>query len=1131
MLLGWALCDDAAIPAVVDAFSFPTAFQLPANRRSTLITRSRVSDRLSLEPLSRHTGSSSLGNDQEKQHRSQIYSRTQLQAKTPFFAQTEVEKSAAKTTSKKPVQETVQETEEEDDEASDADRLLSTINESTQAGRYAEAKEAWLEYLNMYPFVSSYTAFAKWAELEAKNTPLARSIYENMLIDLNPLDVKQPWVFREWASFEERQGEYERAKIIYNQLEEMAAEAKRKSFLMDPLELSLRDDDTKEKPSSGFVAASGDLQSFGPTSGEDFVAQPRPPRTPPPRNEFLRDLGPSEKANGLASMKSKDTKQTAAKKQEGGFFGFGAKEVKQKETKSDIKNTKENNLVAPLGTAALLSAISLGVLMDVFPEVPLGPNNPATPVVSAVENRLARMAQDAKDKVSSALTDEERRELANSLQEEARAKLAMIKDKVPIGMVNYDSQESTFDMNSFIDSNKATTDPSKVSLLTPYRPSDADIDKFMTNRPQSPSKPATPVDAPAKSAAKERTPMRINAAKDNVDEVKSAALAQLGKLKKKIPASFVGSAISETAWEESQRTYIAGALSGIDSKLAELYGQMDSISSVERNERAIALAKEALELAQQAMQSATAGPQTVIPTTTALAQPASPQVSQVGAQMNNLVPQDDQRTLLEVNAPSQAKITGEKDEEATQEDTTKIVAASIKVGEQSSVSDQAPPIAAPTPPAPGENLGVTHSLSETRTAVDESKTGPKSTDETISSSPQAILKSETYSTVTQNLDTRTTVESVAAESLKMTATATVPDSKPDGTVPGGIKAADPKAKEQLLQKESLAAPMIVDSSGTRTNGEAQVPQALTGELGASKSPVDIVSTEKQVASSNAQPEDSTMVMGAKKEVTSGPGMNTIAASGETKVTGQAPPNLAKSEPLEQINPSMKAPATAEPNDLGTGKVSLAISEKQVNAKPSGNPSTTPVSSEPQIQNSQETEVASQPPAESSPAPPNRAESTDNEKMLAMAKEVLELARLSVKASKENEALSLDRGQAIGEATGAPQRAIESSQPQVQERRDGEKTTAPKAPPGNVVASSSNFETGDAKQAPIKENPPPAALELTPLARAPVESNIVDGATVGSKGAEQRPQDAPVPVARSVDDIDDAIAIWLTGPIV
>jgi crooked neck len=57
--------------------------------------------------------------------------------------------------------------------------------------------------------------FAKWAEFEAKDIDLARTIYESALVELEPEESRQAKVFGRFAAFEERHGEYERARVIY----------------------------------------------------------------------------------------------------------------------------------------------------------------------------------------------------------------------------------------------------------------------------------------------------------------------------------------------------------------------------------------------------------------------------------------------------------------------------------------------------------------------------------------------------------------------------------------------------------------------------------------------------------------------------------------------------------------------------------------------------------------------------------------------------------------------------------------------------------------------------------------------------------------------------------------------------
>ncbi len=77
------------------------------------------------------------------------------------------------------------------------------------------AKDVMKRYVNEYPCAKSFLKLAKWAEWEAKDFALARKVYESALIDLEPEEARQARVFKMFAAFEERQGEYQRARIIY----------------------------------------------------------------------------------------------------------------------------------------------------------------------------------------------------------------------------------------------------------------------------------------------------------------------------------------------------------------------------------------------------------------------------------------------------------------------------------------------------------------------------------------------------------------------------------------------------------------------------------------------------------------------------------------------------------------------------------------------------------------------------------------------------------------------------------------------------------------------------------------------------------------------------------------------------
>ncbi len=77
------------------------------------------------------------------------------------------------------------------------------------------ATEVMKRYVNEYPCAKSFLKLGKWAEYETRDIGLARKVYESALVELEPEEARQAKVFRQFASFEERQGEYERARVIY----------------------------------------------------------------------------------------------------------------------------------------------------------------------------------------------------------------------------------------------------------------------------------------------------------------------------------------------------------------------------------------------------------------------------------------------------------------------------------------------------------------------------------------------------------------------------------------------------------------------------------------------------------------------------------------------------------------------------------------------------------------------------------------------------------------------------------------------------------------------------------------------------------------------------------------------------
>jgi len=84
-----------------------------------------------------------------------------------------------------------------------------------RCGQLNRAEDVMRRYVNEYPSARSFLRFAKWAEFEAKEVGLARSVFEGALTELEPEESRQARVFKQFSSFEERQGEYERARVIY----------------------------------------------------------------------------------------------------------------------------------------------------------------------------------------------------------------------------------------------------------------------------------------------------------------------------------------------------------------------------------------------------------------------------------------------------------------------------------------------------------------------------------------------------------------------------------------------------------------------------------------------------------------------------------------------------------------------------------------------------------------------------------------------------------------------------------------------------------------------------------------------------------------------------------------------------
>jgi len=83
-----------------------------------------------------------------------------------------------------------------------------------RCGTLQLAKGVLERYTSQYPSTKSYLKYARWAEHDAKDVVLAREVYERTLSELERDEINSR-VFKFFAAFEERHGEYARARIIY----------------------------------------------------------------------------------------------------------------------------------------------------------------------------------------------------------------------------------------------------------------------------------------------------------------------------------------------------------------------------------------------------------------------------------------------------------------------------------------------------------------------------------------------------------------------------------------------------------------------------------------------------------------------------------------------------------------------------------------------------------------------------------------------------------------------------------------------------------------------------------------------------------------------------------------------------
>jgi crooked neck len=81
---------------------------------------------------------------------------------------------------------------------------------------YDAAKNVMQRYCQTFASAKAMLKYAKFAEFELHDIPLARSVYESSISELDDEEITEnPRLFQNFANFEIRQGEYERARLIY----------------------------------------------------------------------------------------------------------------------------------------------------------------------------------------------------------------------------------------------------------------------------------------------------------------------------------------------------------------------------------------------------------------------------------------------------------------------------------------------------------------------------------------------------------------------------------------------------------------------------------------------------------------------------------------------------------------------------------------------------------------------------------------------------------------------------------------------------------------------------------------------------------------------------------------------------
>ena len=110
----------------------------------------------------------------------------------------------------------------------DDNAWLSFARFEVRCDRIESGREVMEGYVNAYPCSRSFLRYAKWCEHEAKDVDAARKIYEATLVELESEELNAR-VFLLFASFEERHGEYERARVIYKHAVKLLALGVRKN--------------------------------------------------------------------------------------------------------------------------------------------------------------------------------------------------------------------------------------------------------------------------------------------------------------------------------------------------------------------------------------------------------------------------------------------------------------------------------------------------------------------------------------------------------------------------------------------------------------------------------------------------------------------------------------------------------------------------------------------------------------------------------------------------------------------------------------------------------------------------------------------------------------------------------------